>query len=384
MTTSGNHVTNGDCANGEAGGSSFGYFSAGPSKLPDEVMLKAQSEFLSYGSSRVSVMELSHRSPEYLAINDDAIGCVRRLFNVPNNYKVLFMSGGGTGQFSAVPLNLLKEGQTADYLVTGTWSEKAIKEAKRYGTVNNVHPMTKFTTVPDESTWSRTKDASYLYYCDNETVHGVEFPFIPSSEGDFANVPVVADMSSNFGTRVFDINRFGIVYAAVQKNLGPAGCTIVIAREDLLGKAHKFCPSIMDYEQVAKGNSVMNTPVTFSVYMTKLVMEWVEQNGGLPAMEKNSEIKSKMLYDIIDNSDGFYTSMVAKHCRSRCNVVFRLKGGDEALESEFVSAAKKSNLLSLKGHRSVGGIRASIYNAISIQMVEKLADFMKDFQQNHS
>ena len=294
------------------------------------------------------------------------------------------MSGGGTGQFSAVPLNLLGEGKTADYVVTGTWSDKAMKEAKKYGTVNNVHPLSKFTSVPDESLWSRTKDASYLYYCDNETVHGVEFPFIPSNEGDFANVPVVADMSSNFGTRLFDINRFGAVYAAVQKNLGPAGCTVVIAREDLLGKAHKFCPQILDYDQIAKGNSVMNTPVTFSVYMTKLVMEWVEHNGGLEQMEKDSHIKSTMLYNIIDNSDGFYTSVVDKSYRSRCNVVFRLKGGDTDLESAFVSAAKKSNLLSLKGHRSVGGIRASIYNAISTPMVEKLAEFMKDFQANHS
>ena len=318
-----------------------------------------------------------------MAINDDAIACVRRIFNVPNNYKVMFMAGGGTGQFAAVPLNLSAEGKSADYCVSGTWSEKAFKEAKKFGNSNCVFSVNKFTTIPDESTWSRDKDASYLYYCDNETIHGVEFPFIPSNEGDFANVPVVADMSSNLGTRIFDVNRFGVIYATVQKNLGPAGCTIVIAREDLLGRPRSFCPSVFDYSQTSKANSLMNTPVTYSVYMTKLVMEWIEDNGGLSQMENDSKAKSQLLYDVIDSSDGFYSSVVDKMFRSRVNVVFRLKDGDEQLEAAFISAAKKNNLLSLKGHRSVGGIRASIYNAISLKMVEKLAQFMRDFQKSN-
>ena len=317
-----------------------------------------------------------------MKINDDAIACIRQLFKVPANYKIMFMQGGGTGQFAAVPLNLLPEGGTADYLVTGTWSEKAAKEAKKFGSVNVIKPD-KFTSIPDEASWNRNENASYIYYCDNETVHGVEFGFVPSSEGKYAHIPVVADMSSNFGTRPVDISKYGMVFAAVQKNLGPAGCTIVIIREDLIGKQRSICPSIFDYQQMEKANSLLNTPVTFSVYMTKLVMQWVERHGGLSEMAENSGTKSNMLYNLIDTSDGFYTSLVSPNCRSRCNVVFRLKGGDESLEAEFLSAAKKHNLLALKGHRSVGGVRASIYNAISVAAVEKLAKFMKDFKDSH-
>jgi len=379
-----NGTTNGTAPSGDVEDTPFGYFSAGPSKLPDEVMKKAQRDFISYGNSRVGVMELSHRSPEYLAINDEALSGVRRIFNVPNNYKVIFLQGGGTGQFAAVPLNFLPEGSSADYCVTGTWSDKSYKEAKRFANVKSVCPMKKFTCVPDESTWSRDPNASYMYYCDNETVHGIEFGFIPSNEGQFANVPVVADMSSNFGTRIFDVNRFGAVFAAAQKNVGPAGCTIAFVRDDLIGKARPYCPTILDYQIMAKNDSLYNTPVTFSIYMTKLVMDWIEENGGLAQMEENSKKKSQLLYDIIDGSNGFYTTEIPQNSRSRCNVVFRLKNGDEALESEFLSAAKKNNLLALKGHRSVGGVRASIYNAISLPMVQKLASFMQEFQSNHN
>lgn len=368
---------------GDAPEELLGYFSAGPAKLPDEVLRIAQDEFRSYRTSKVGVMELSHRSPEYMAINDEAIACIRQLFNVPSNYKIIFMQGGGTGQMATVPLNLLPEGGTADYIVTGTWSEKAAKEAKKYGNVNVIKPD-KFTSIPDESTWNRSENASYLYYCDNETVHGVEFQFVPSTQGKYADIPIVADMSSNFGSRPVDISKFGLVFATVQKNLGPSGCTIVIVREDLIGKQRSICPSIFDYQQMVKANSLLNTPVTFSVYMTKLVMEWVERYGGLVQMQKNSATKSKMLYDIIDSSDGFYTSLVVNDCRSRVNVVFRIKGGDESIEAEFLAAAKKVNLLALKGHRSVGGVRASIYNAVSIPAVEKLAKFMKDFKTQHS
>ena len=318
-----------------------------------------------------------------MAMNDEALACVRHLYNVPSNYKIVFMQGGGTGQFAAVPLNLLPEGGTADYIVSGTWSDKAAKEAKKYGNVNVIKPD-EFTSIPDESSWNRSGNASYLYYCDNETVHGVEYGFVPSSHGKYAEIPIVADMSSNFGTRPVDVSKFGLIFATVQKNLGPSGCTIVIIREDLIGKQRKICPTIFDYQQMVKANSLLNTPVTFSVYMTKLVMEWVDRYGGLIQMEKNSATKSKMLYDIIDGSDGFYTSDVSPDCRSRVNVVFRLEGGDESLEAEFLSAAKKINLLGLKGHRSVGGVRASIYNAVSIPAVEKLAKFMKDFKEQHA
>ena len=323
---------------------------------------------------------LFSRSGEYLAINDEALASIRRIFEVPNNYKVLLMAGGGTGQFSAVPLNLLKEGQSADYCVTGFWSERALTEAKKFGSAKNVINLSKFNTIPEEPSWNRSEDASYFYYCDNETIHGVEFPFIPGGDDKCASVPLVADMSSNLGSRAFDVNKFGVCYAAVHKNLGPAGCTVVIAREDLLGSASTHCPTILDYEQIARGNSVINTPTTFSIYVTKLVLDWLEDNGGLPQMEQNSQVKAKLLYDVIDNSNDFYTCEVLPQFRSRCNVVFRIKGGDELLEKGFVEAAKLNNLLALEGHFTVGGLRASLYNAVSVSVVEKLAHFMQDFQ----
>jgi phosphoserine aminotransferase len=379
-----NGVSNGE-SNGVAGHEEeLGYFSAGPSKIPAAVMEKAQREFLQYKNTQVSAMELSHRSPDYLAINKAAEENARKLLDVPANYKIIFMAGGGQGQFAAVPLNLLSDTGSADYVVTGTWSDKGIKEAQKYGTVNNVFPQKSFTSVPAEESWNRDPKADYIYLCDNETVHGLEYSFFPSQEGEFANVPVVADMSSNIMSKRVDVSKYGLIYAAAQKNIGPAGMTMVIIREDLLGKTKKICPTILDYAVNVKNDSIVNTPNTYSLYMTNLVFEWILENGGLDAMEKEATKKSSLLYEVVDNSQGFYTSNIPKDSRSRCNVVFRLKGGDEALEAEFIAQAKKVRLLALKGHRSVGGIRASIYNAVTFTAVQRLASFMQEFQKSHS
>uniref|UniRef100_A0AAQ4PB40 Phosphoserine aminotransferase n=1 Tax=Gasterosteus aculeatus aculeatus TaxID=481459 RepID=A0AAQ4PB40_GASAC len=343
-------------------------FGAGPAKLPQSVLLQAQKELLSYNGIGVSVLEMSHRSADFNKILDKTEGLMRELLNIPENYKVMFLQGGGSGQFSAVPLNLigLKEDRCAG----------------KYGKVNIVHPkLDSYTKIPDPSSWTLNPSASYVYYCCNETVHGVEYNFRPETNG----VVLVSDMSSNFLSRPVDVSKFGLIFAGAQKNVGCAGVTVVIVREDLLGHALKECPIVLDYKVQAAMNSLYNTPPCFSIYIMGLVLEWIKNNGGSAAMETLNKQKSSMIYDIINASNGFYECPVDVTCRSRMNVPFRVgkKEGDEALEKEFLAGASKRGMISLKGHRSTGGIRASLYNAVTVEDTEALAGFMKEFMKEH-
>jgi len=355
-------------------------FNPGPSKLDQSVLTKAKNELLSYQNLGLGVMEMSHRSAEFLAIVNEAVATMKELLDIPDNYKVLFVQGGATGQFSAVPMNFmeLNESKSADYIVTGTWSNKAVKEAAKYGSVNVVHEkLEKFNRIPDQSQWKLNPEASYVYYCDNETVDGVEFPFIP----DTGNVPLVADMSSNILSRPFDVSKFGAVIGGAQKNIGCAGVTIAIVREDLIGKSMSITPSILDYKLQANANSLYNTPPSYSIYTMGLVLKWIKSQGGALAMAKRNCIKSTKVYETIEESNGFYSCPVEEGSRSRMNITFRIAGGDGDVEALFVSQSKKAGMVGLKGHRSVGGIRASLYNAVTIEETEKLVEFMKNFQE---
>ncbi|XP_003706278.1 phosphoserine aminotransferase [Megachile rotundata] len=354
-------------------------FGAGPAKLPEEVLKHVQEELLAYGDTRISILELSHRSAEFKNVIDTAQATLREILHVPDNYKVLFMQGGGTGLFAAVPLNMMTTG-SADYIVTGSWSAKAAKEAAKYGKVNLVVPKTtKYTEIPDPSTWNLSPDASYVYYCANETIHGIEFDYIPETNG----VPLVADMSSNIATRCLDISKFAVIFAGAQKNIGPAGVTLVIVRDNVLGHAMKVCPTILDFTVMAADNSLHNTPPVFQIYTVGLVFKWIKEHGGVENMEKLAVIKSKKIYEVIDESKGFYSCPVKADARSRMNIAFRIGNNDEELEKEFLSGASARGMLQLKGHRTVGGIRATAYNAISVEEVEKLAEYMKWFFQKH-
>ncbi|XP_066460238.1 phosphoserine aminotransferase [Eleutherodactylus coqui] len=359
-------------------------FGAGPAKLPPSVLLEAQKELIDYKGLGISVLEMSHRSSDFTKILNTAEVFMRELLNIPDNYKVLFLQGGGSGQFSAVPLNLigLKEAKSADYIITGAWSAKAAKEAEKYGKVKLVYPkLASYTEIPDPSSWNLDPEASYVYYCANETVHGVEFQDIPDVNG----AVLVCDMSSNFLSRPVDISKFGLIFAGAQKNIGCAGVTVVIVREDLMGFALKECPTILDYKIQAGNGSLYNTPPCFSIYITGLVLEWIKNNGGAKCMEKLSIMKSEMIYNIIDESSGLFVCPVEKKSRSRMNIPFRIGSitGDGALEREFLAKAAALGMMSLKGHRSVGGIRASLYNAVTVDDVEKLADFMRHFKETH-
>ncbi|XP_072020531.1 phosphoserine aminotransferase-like [Amphiura filiformis] len=353
-------------------------FAPGPAALPDKVLQRAQSEMLNYNDLGYGVMEMSHRSAEFVRIQSKAEQDLRDLINIPDNYKILFLQGGGSGQFAGVPLNLMRDG-AADYFVTGSWSAKAIKEGEKYGKCKPVFPKPdKFTTIPSKEDWKLTQGASYIYYCDNETIHGVEFQEVPESNG----VPIVCDMSSNFLSRPFDITKYGVVYAGAQKNIGCAGVTIVIVREDLIGFASGYCPAVLDYKTQFAMNSCYNTPPTYSIYICGLVLEWLKENGGVESMYELSKTKSSMIYDVIDQSKGFYCAPVDKAYRSRMNIPFRIGSpeGVEELEKKFLAEAAALDMISLKGHRSVGGIRASLYNATTVETTNKLADFMRDFQ----
>ncbi|CAH0559639.1 unnamed protein product [Brassicogethes aeneus] len=358
-------------------------FGAGPAKLPKEVLSEVQSELLCYQNCGMSIMEMSHRGKEYDKINNDAQKTIRELLKVPDNYRVLFMQGGGLGGFAAIAMNLINRTGSADYAVTGTWSAAAAKEAAKYGTVNLVFPKAdKPGAIPNESAWTRNPDASYLYYCDNETVDGVEFHTVPQTHPD---VPLVADMSSSIMTKKVDVSKFGCIFGGAQKNIGPAGVVFVIIREDLLGKPMKICPAIMDFTNINKANSVHNTPATFSVYVMEKVLQWIKKMGGVEGMEKQSEEKSKLLYDAINNSDGFYTSPIDKEVQSRINIPFRIgrPNGNEELEKKFLDEAEKQYMYQLKGHRSVGGIRASLYNAVSLADVKSLVELMQRFKKEN-
>lgn len=350
-------------------------FSAGPAVLPKAVLQQAQAELLDWHGSGMSVMEMSHRGKEYMGIHAQAEADLRELMGIPSNYKVLFLQGGAHLQFSMIPLNLLRGKASADYVNTGEWSKKAIGEAKKFTNVNVVadNKDKNCTYVPAFDTWKLDKDAAYVHYTPNETIGGVEFNWIPKT-GD---VPLVADMSSNILSRQIDVSKFGLIYAGAQKNIGPAGLTLVIVREDLVGHADARLPTMMDYKIHADNESMYNTPPTYGIYMAGLVFQWLKKNGGIAAMEKNNIAKANLLYAAIDGSNGFYNCPVAKADRSRMNVPFTLK--DANLDGDFLKQADARGLLQLKGHRSVGGMRASIYNAMPLAGVQALADFMGEF-----
>jgi phosphoserine aminotransferase len=350
-------------------------FSAGPAVLPKEVLQQAQAELTDWHGSGMSVMEMSHRGKEFMGIHAQAIDDLRELMNIPKNYKVLFLQGGATLQFSMIPLNLLRGKLSADYVNTGIWSRKAMDEAKKYCLVNEVASSgdRKFTYVPDRKSWKLDRDAAYVHYTSNETIDGVEFNWVP----EVGDVPLVVDMSSNILSRPVDVSRFGLIYAGAQKNIGPAGLTVVIVRDDLVGLADPRLPTMLNFKTHADNDSMYNTPPTYGVYMAGLVFQWLKKNGGVAKMEQVNIAKAKLLYDAIDGSGGFYVCPVNKADRSRMNVPFRTR--DAALDAEFIKQAEARGMLQLKGHKLAGGMRASIYNAMPLAGVQALADFMKEF-----
>jgi phosphoserine aminotransferase len=354
-------------------------FSAGPAVLPHDVLRQAQAELQDWHGSGMSVMEMSHRGKEYMGIHAQAEADLRELLNIPKNYKVLFLQGGAHLQFAMIPFNLLRGKASADYVNTGEWSKKAIGEAKKFCNVNVAadNKDKNCTYVPAFDTWKLDKNAAYLHYTPNETIGGVEFNWIPN----VGDVPLVADMSSNILSRSIDVSKFGLIYAGAQKNIGPAGLTLVIVRDDLVGHADTRLPTMLDYKTHADNESMYNTPPTFAIYMAGLVFQWLKKNGGIAAMERANIAKAKLLYDAIDASDGFYNCPVAQADRSRMNVPFTLK--DANLDGDFLKQADARGLLQLKGHRSVGGMRASIYNAMPIEGVKALVNFMEEFSKSH-
>lgn len=349
-------------------------FSAGPAVLPEEVLIQAQQEMLDWHGSGMSVMEMSHRDKEFMSIAEKAEADFRDLMAIPKNYKVLFLQGGASSQFSMVPMNLLRGKKKADYINTGAWSKKAIEEAARYCTVNiaGTSEASKFFSVPMQSELKLSADAAYVHYTPNETIAGVEFPYIPET-GD---IPLVADMSSTILSRPIDVTKFGLIYAGAQKNIGPAGLTVVIVREDLIGQTLSDTPVMFDYKIHADNDSMYNTPPTYAWYLAGLVFDMLKRKGGLEAMARTNQRKAEKLYKAIDES-GFYRNPVDPRCRSWMNVPFTLRNPE--LDSQFLSEASKAGMKTLKGHRSVGGMRASIYNAMPEAGVDALIEFMADF-----
>lgn len=350
-------------------------FSAGPAVLPKSVLQRAQSEMLDWHGSGMSVMEMSHRGKEFLSILAKTENDFRSLLNVPNNYKVLFLQGGAIAENVMIPLNLLN-GKSADYAITGSWSQRSAAEAKVVGNINVVANSNPFTYVPNFSDWKLNGDAAYLHICTNETVNGVEFDGLP----DAGDVPIVADMSSHILSRPIDVSQYGVIYAGAQKNIGPAGLCLVVVREDLLDQASSLTPGVFHWKEQAENHSMVNTPPTYSIYVAGLVFEWLLEQGGVAEIERINIAKSKLLYDYIDSTD-FYTNDVTIKNRSRMNVPFFLK--DEQLNAAFIQGAEAIGLLQLKGHRSVGGMRASLYNAMSIEGVSALVAYMKSFEDSH-
>ena len=353
-------------------------FSAGPAALPEPVLRKAAEEMLDWHGSGMSVMEMSHRGKEFIAIHAEAEALLRELLAVPANYKVLFMQGGAIGENAIVPMNMLRGKASIDFIDTGEWSNKSIKEAKKYAAVNVAasSAATGYDRVPPRSDWKLDPDAAYVHVCSNETIGGVEYHFTP----DVGSVPLVADMSSSILSRPVDVARYGLIYGGAQKNIGPAGLTIVIVRDDLNGQAMPLTPSAFDYKQQADNDSMLNTPPTYAIYIAGLVFNWIKARGGLVAMEAHNRKKAAVLYDYLDTAT-FYTSPVARDCRSLMNVPFKLR--DEALDGAFLKGAEARGMLQLKGHRSVGGMRASIYNAMPIEGVMTLVAYMKEFEARH-
>lgn len=355
-------------------------FSAGPAVLPHEVLATAQAELLDWHGSGMCVMEMSHRGKEFMEIIHDAEQDLRALMAIPAGYKVLFLQGGASQQFSMIPLNLAPQDGCIDVLDTGHWSRLAVKEARRYTGVNVVASSadSNYAVVPPAAEWQRTPGAAYFHYTSNETIGGLQCPFVP----EVGDTTLVCDMSSDFLSREVDVAKFGLIYAGAQKNIGPSGLTVVIVREDLLGHAQAQTPTMLDYRVHADADSMYNTPATYPIYIAGLVFKWLKTQGGIKGMQARNDEKAGLLYHMIDSSNGFYYSHVQAPFRSKMNVVFRLK--NEALEEVFLSEAKKNGLMQLKGHRSVGGMRASIYNAMPLEGVKALVHFMQDFARQHS
>ncbi|CAM3490071.1 phosphoserine transaminase [Rouxiella silvae] len=354
-------------------------FSSGPAMIPAEVLRRAEQELCNWHGLGTSVMEISHRSKEFIQVAEESEKDIRDLMNIPSNYKVLFCHGGARAQFAAIPMNLLGDKASADYIDGGYWAHSAVKEAQKYCTPNVIDIT---TTLGDKrgllpmSEWKLSKDAAYVHYCPNETIDGLAIDEMP----DFGDKVVIADYSSTILSRPIDVSRFGVIYAGAQKNIGPAGLTLVIVREDLLGKARKELPSILDYTVLAENDSMFNTPPTFAWYLSGMVFKWLKEQGGLNEVEKRNKAKAELLYGTIDRS-GFYRNQVADANRSRMNVPFQL--ADSALDAVFLKESLEAGLHALKGHRVVGGMRASIYNAMPLEGVQALTAFMNDFEKRH-
>jgi phosphoserine aminotransferase len=353
-------------------------FSAGPAVLPEPVLRRAAEEMLDWHGSGMSVMEMSHRGKEFIGIAQKTEADLRKLMAIPENYRVLFLQGGAMAENALIPMNLLGSRTGADYVNTGEWSKKSIKEAKKYCKVNVAASAEDrdFTYVPPQSAWKLDPDAAYVHICTNETIGGVEYHWVP----DTGDVPLVADMSSHILSRLVDVSKYGVIYGGAQKNIGPAGVTLVIVRDDLLGRALPITPSAFDWKLQAENDSMLNTPPTYGIYIAGLVFEWLLEQGGLAEMERKNIEKAKLLYDYLD-STAFYSNPVAKADRSRMNIPFRL--ADSSLDNAFLKGAEQHGMVQLKGHRSVGGMRASIYNAMPIEGVQRLVEYMKEFERSH-
>ncbi|MET3620922.1 3-phosphoserine/phosphohydroxythreonine transaminase [Burkholderia ambifaria] len=352
-------------------------FSAGPAALPEEVLRQAADEMLDWHGSGMSVMEMSHRGKEFMSIHEAALADLRELLDVPASHRILFLQGGGIAENAIVPMNLLGSRKTADFVVTGSWSQKSFNEAKKYGTPHlaaSGKTADGFTRAPARAEWQLSDDPAYVHLCTNETIDGVETFEIP----DLGDVPLVADVSSHILSRPMDVAKYGVLFGGAQKNIGMAGVTVVIVREDLLDRALSICPSAFEWKTVAANNSLYNTPPTYAIYIAGLVFQWLKRQGGLEAIEARNTEKAKLLYDTIDAS-GFYLNKVEPAVRSRMNVPFFL--ADETRNEDFLAGAKARGLLQLKGHKSVGGMRASIYNAVPLEGVKALVEYMKDFEQ---
>jgi len=364
-------------------------FSAGPAAMPQEVLTEAAAEMLDWHGSGMSVMEMSHRGKEFISIYEQAQLDLRELLAVPDNFKILFMQGGGLAENAIVPLNLAARGSpagtagSADFVVTGSWSQKSQQEARKYCSVNIAanNEADGRTSLPDPASWQLNPGASYVHICSNETIDGVEYQTLPDLRALGSDAALVVDCSSHVASRPLDWSRVGLAFAGAQKNLGPAGLTLVVVREDLLGHALAVCPSAFNYKTVADNQSMFNTPPTYAIYIAGLVFQWLKRQGGIPAMEARNQAKAALLYDAIDNSQ-LYFNKVAPDCRSRMNVPFFLR--DESLNDAFLTGAREHGLLQLKGHKSVGGMRASIYNAMPIDGVQALVDYLHEFEKRRS
>ncbi|HEX4884470.1 MAG TPA: 3-phosphoserine/phosphohydroxythreonine transaminase [Casimicrobiaceae bacterium] len=353
-------------------------FSAGPAVLPEPVLRRAAEEMLDWHGSGMSVMEMSHRGKEFIAIHAKAEADLRTLLAIPSNYRVLFLQGGAIGENAIVPMNLLRGFDSAAYVNTGEWSKKSIKEAKKYTNVTIAASAEdrNFTYVPRQSTWKLDPKSAFVHVCTNETIGGVEYHWAPETGA----IPVVADMSSHILSRAVDVSKYGVIYGGAQKNIGPAGLTIVIVRDDLLDRALPITPSAFHWKEQAEADSMLNTPPTYAIYIAGLVFEWLLEQGGVPAIEQRNIAKAKLLYDYLDATP-FYSNPVDKADRSRMNIPFKLR--DESLDGAFLKGAEARGMLQLKGHRSVGGMRASIYNAMPIEGVQALVDYMREFERQH-